>query len=466
MMDRVRTFGESLTEWMSENGLTASVLAAYTRETRDATIARLMHDQLDYQRCARYITELAESFPGIDEDTLRKLRVSVDVNRYGKEMYIASMNFFRMIDSARQDQPLKDDRIESVHNRLMGWGNGQSFEVLCLGLTEKEPLQFLHTISSRKRDTHIYQFFCEAHISQLSGILARTLSLAFNPNYELYSVKDYPGVMMTNVIIIRRKDGAHLLIAFDAGEFTTLPLAPGNDLFEFMTGILLSRHHSPKKLNCHFAHNCPKAYIDFLSHCLSLEKDKAIYQIKSEIGLEYVPVDILFKNFSAWAHENDTRFLPFLEDLKDIFKNRNENLLSKKEPTYLIMTKKGMTEFVKTGRMKDHPFCLSAFTPEEIKKILSVLLSAAETSTVIPLIFSNEDMELNYSFIGYSRECMLICTAASDYDLADYTEIVLTSGELSGQFADFVVSILSKGHVLGKRAGLEFISSLMSKLTV
>ena len=94
------------------------------------------------------------------------------------------------------------------------------------------------------------------------------------------------------------------------------------------------------------------------------------------------------------------------------------------------------------------------------------MLSAAETSTVIPLIFSNEDMELNYSFIGYSRECMLICTAASDYDLADYTEIVLTSGELSGQFADFVVSILSKGHVLGRRAGLEFISSLMSKLTV
>ncbi|MBQ3231833.1 MAG: hypothetical protein IJA93_02585, partial [Clostridia bacterium] len=93
----VQTFGESLTEWMEEKGLTAPDLAAYLRDTRDATIARLMHDQLDYQRCARFITELAEGYPDIDEETLKRLRTCVDVNRYGKEMYLAKQNFFRAL---------------------------------------------------------------------------------------------------------------------------------------------------------------------------------------------------------------------------------------------------------------------------------------------------------------------------------------------------------------------------------
>lgn len=463
MLSEIQTFGECLSGWMEEKGLTPSMLAAYTRETRDATVSRLMHDQLDYQRCARYITELAESYPDIDEDTLKKLRISVDVNRYGKEMYLAKQNFFRMITGEEDSGRAEYTNADCLCDKLLAWSEGKSLKLLCMGLTDIQPQRFLRRICTKRRDIRVYDFYDRTIVSQLSGLLAETLPIAFNPNYELYEIYDDQGIMMNNIMIARRGDGAHLLIVHDCGEYSTLPVSKDTDLFDFCFSILLARHHTPKKINCHFTHDTPDAYIDFLSKCLSLEKDKAIYQIKSEVGLEYVPTEILFDNFCEWASQFDLRFMPFVGQLKKIFANRYENIYSKKEPTYLIMTKEGMTEFARTGRMKDHPFCLRPFSPDERKAIFGNLLKTAELFPLFtPLILSDDSVILNYSFIGYSRENLLVCTARADYNLSDYTEIVLASGELAGQYADFVTGILIKNHVLSKKASLEFIRSLMN----
>ena len=461
MRSAIQTFGESLTSWMEEKGLTPSQLAVYTRETRDATIARLMHDQLDYQRCARYISELAESYPDIDEETLRRLRTAVDVNRYGKEMFLAKNNFLRMIADESQSSDEGYIKAERFCEKILAWSAGMSLKVLCAGLGNAEPHKLLNVISQKRKDIRIFEFFDRERIEELSGLLAETLPIAFNPNYELFEVQGNHGAMMSNAIVVRREDGAHLLIAYDGGEYLMLQVPRGTEIFDFCLNVLLSKHHAPKKINCHFHHNSPERFMVFLSHCLLLEKDKAIYEIKSEIGLEYVPVPILFESFSDWAGQNDEKFLAFIDDLKRIFEKRYENILLKAEPTYLIMTKCGMTEFAKTGRMKDHPFCLRTFMPKERKEIFANLIDlAAKSKMFIPMILSDDALTLNYSFIGYSGECMLVCAAQADYDLDNYKEIVLSSGELAGRFADFVTGILAKNHVLSKKATLEFIQSL------
>ncbi|MBQ5770396.1 MAG: hypothetical protein IIW08_04375 [Clostridia bacterium] len=462
MLSGIQTFGESLSEWMEEKGLTPSSLAAFTRGTRDATIARLMHDQLDYKRCARYITELSETYPDIDEETLKRLRMSVDVNRYGKERFLAKQNFQRMItDDIVHGRP-EGTNADVLCEKLFSWSESMSFKLLCMGLTDREPIHFLKLVCEKKKDIHILHFFDREYVGSVSGLLAETLPLAFNPEYELYEIGSQRRAMMNNVLIARREDGAHLLIVYDGDKFSTINVSKDTELFGFCISVLFSRASAPKKINCHFSYNSPKAFEDFLTHCLSLEKDKAIYQIKNEIGLEYVPVKILVENFSAWAQETDERFLPHIGDLKGVFDQRYENLQKKTEPTYLIMTKRGMIDFAETGMMKDHPFCLFPFTPDQRREILRNLLKAAEDcASFTPLVFSADDITLNYSFIGYSRECMLVCTANANYDLSDYTEIILDSAELAGQFADYVTGILAKYHVMSKKAGLDFIASLL-----
>ncbi|MBE5792479.1 MAG: hypothetical protein E7322_10030 [Clostridiales bacterium] len=461
----VQTFGESLTAWMEEKGLNAPDLAAYLRDTRDATIARLMHDQLDYQRCARFITELAECYPDIDEETLKRLRIAVDVNRYGKEMYLAKQNFFRALSSGEEISDIKSSKANELCDQLLVWSGDSALQLLCIGLTDGEPIRFLNLISEKKKDSFIYHFFYQTRVLEHSLLLTETLPIAFKANYELYEVQDNRGAIMDNLLIAKKDDGEHLLMVYDGGEFSTLHLPKGAELFDFVRKIFLKEHHSPKKINLRFTYNSPEAYLDFLKNCLSLEKNKAIYQIKTEIGLEYIPTDIIYDNFSQWAREHDTRFLPYLETLKGIFEKRYENLLNKAEPTYLIMTKEGMAQFARTGRMKDHPFCMRSFTPAERKRIFQNLIDISLTAPALtPLFFSDDSILPNHSFIGYARECILVCAAQADYDLSDYTEIVLDSGTLSGQYADFVTNILTKNHVLGKKASFEFIQSLIKEI--
>lgn len=155
MFSGIQTFGESLKMWMEEKGLTPPDLAAYTRETRDATIARMMHDQLDYQRCARFITELAESYPDIDEETLRRLRVAVDVNRYGKELYLAKHNFSRMILGKSKELPEDYSDAESFCNELLAWSESKTFKLLCMGLTDTEPQRLLNPLRKTQKHPHL-----------------------------------------------------------------------------------------------------------------------------------------------------------------------------------------------------------------------------------------------------------------------------------------------------------------------
>lgn len=466
MFSGTQTFGEKLTQWMTKKGLTASELAAYMRETRDATISRLMHDQLDYQRCARFITELNECYPDIDEETLRSLRVAVDVNRYGREMYLAKQNFIKMLTETSRESEEESADAEALCRSLLAWcGERECRLLLCTGLTGVGPLRFLELISKKRKDIRIHHFFDQSRVAELSGLLAKTLSVSFMENYELYEFRNNDGVLIENILIARREDGAHLLVVYDGGKISMLEMEKGTELYDFVLGLLLSEYHFPKKINRRFSYNSPQAYRDFLSHCLLLESNKAIYQIKSEIGLEYMPTEIIYENFRQWACQNDMRFMPYLDELKEIFAARHENILTKTEPTYLIMTKEGLTQFAKTGRMKDHPFCLRAFTPDERKIIFKNLKDmTVKNPSFMPLILSADAISPEYFFIGYGRECMLVCAAQADYDLSDYTEIVLDSRTLSGQFADFVTNILSKNHVLGKKASLDFIQSLISQI--
>ena len=368
MYSAIQSFGECLSAWMEVKGLTPVSLSQYTRATRDATIARLMHDQLDYQRCARYITELAESELDIDEDTLRRLRRSVDVNRYGKEMYLARQNFLKMITPGEKQAENRPSMAAELCEKLLSWSESMDINLLCMGLTDAEPLRFLNLISEKKESIQIFHFFDQSHIVELSGLLALTLRLAFKPNYELYQIRDQMGTMVNNIMIARRSDGEHLLIAYNGSVFSTLNISKGTELLGFTLDIMMKRHLSPDKINRRFTHDSRDAYLDFLSQCLKLEKNSPIYHIKSEVGFEYVPTDILCDNFSDWALKFDPDFYPYLDRLREISALRYQNIHEKGEPTYLIMTKEGMISFAQTGRMKDHPFCLRAFTKDERKK--------------------------------------------------------------------------------------------------
>ena len=462
MHSAVATFGEYLTGWMEQNGYTPESLGLIMGKNGPNVIARLMHDRLGYQRCARFITELSDAIGPLEESILKAMRECVEVNRYGKALYTANRDFMRML---KKESFPGEAETERLMQTVLDWSEGMKIKVLSMAVTHPCAFHAVSRIYDAKSDVFITQLMEEEQIQQLFALMGSALHLAFRKNYELYSVKNAAGVMIKNTILIKREDGRQLLILLREGGEHRLELKEDSPLFDFCLSVLKSNDSSAVKINRNIRSGNPETLEEFLEECFRHEKEQSIYHLKSDIGIEYMPVELLVRKFTAWAKQNDERFLPLVGRLEEIFRKRHENILKKNAPTYLIMSREGMLKFVKTGVMYDQPFCLPPFSPEERWEILRYLSEMARTVPAFsPLFLTEEGVREDYSFIGYGSGELLVCNSTADYNLSDYTEVILDSKPLMEHFAGFFTGILIKNCATGKKAALEYLKYLETQI--
>lgn len=462
----ILSFGEYLTRWMDENNYTCASLSLLTAETGAATIARMMRGQLGYQRCARFINELSDAVDTFGENTLREMREAVEVTRYGKDVYIAKRDFLHMLHTTSAEKnPPAALAADGICSRLYRWAEQKKISILCLGLSDSEAFRELTRLCELSPDTQIIQYLEGSKIDQLSALLGGALRLAFKPNYEMYALSSATEILVKNVIIAQREDGAQLVLVLKNGTLHTLPMPQGVPFYDFCRKISATYCTDAAKINRKIRSDLPEGYALFMEDCAALEKDTEIYQVKSDLGIEYIPVEIPVANFAHWANEHDERFLPFVDMLADILRKRHRNLMTKKEPTYLLMSRAGMRRFAETGRLTDHPFCLHPFTPTERKTILRHLIRMANTAPMfVPLFFNEEEAVPDYDFIGYGNGTLLVCASNANYNLADYTEFNISSEPLLEQYKRFYMGLLVKKHALSKKASLDFLETLEASI--
>lgn len=458
------TFGEYLSRWMEENGYDAVSLSLLTGKTSAPTIARLMRDQLGYQRCAQFITELSDAIESIDESVLKKMRTCVEINRYGKAMYTAQKNLMHILkgEAAVSATEIIEKRLA---DEIITWAGGRKISVLALALTQAYSMRAIKIVCNTVTDCEITQLIEEGHADQLFAILSGGLPLAFRNDYQLHSISNASGFLVRNTLIIKREDGRQLLALIHDEKEHILEITSENNLYDFCMSLIRVDNPSSYRIYRLIRRDYPEEYISFMNSCIDHEKDKAIYHLKCDVGLEYMPAEIPLKNFAEWAEKNDPRFVPYVEELGSLLKKRLENIAKKTEPTYLLMTCSGMLEFARTGVMSDHPFCLNPFTPEDRKKIILHLISLAQTAPqFVPLLIKDKNFRSEYSFIGYGGGKLLVCKAEADYSFSDYTEIIIDSQPLFDQYASFFTGILVKNHALGKKASIQFLKSLEAEI--
>lgn len=466
MDNPIYTFGEYLTQWMTENNHTAATLCLLTGTSSASAIARMMRDQLGYQRCARFINELSDAVGGLCERTLREMRSAVEVTRYGKSVYTAKRDFLHMLGASRtENDEANKSSCNSISQRLHQWSCGQKLSILCLGLSDSHVFRELSSLSSLMPDAQIIQYLEGGKIDQLSALLGGALGLAFKPNYEMYALNNSSEILVKNVLVAQRKDGAQLIMVFKNGSIHTLPIPEGVPFYQFCHTVSCTYCMDAAKINRKIRSDHPEDYAMFLEECATLEKDIGIYQIKSDVGLEYIPVELLISNYSAWAENHDACLLPYMGKLTEILRRRHLNLLRKTEPTYLLMTKASMRSFAETGRLSDHPFCLNPFSPAERRQILRHLIEmAAVAAKFVPLFFEEEQQTMDYAFIGYESGTLLVCPSNANYNLANYTEFIVSSDPLLEQFKSFYMNMLVKSHAISKKASLDFLITLEASI--
>lgn len=146
---------------------------------------------------------------------------------------------------------------------------------------------------------------------------------------------------------------------------------------------------------------------------------------------QYIPLEVLYPVVrEGFARMGMTReeYEPNVTALAEIHQARMTNMMRRRRPTYIVLNKAAMEEFVRTGRQSDHLHFLRNFTPKERKQILDVLVQQARENPFFHLYFAQEKLPYTMGGVAlYDGRALITMSSGSGYDLrTDHRESCIT----------------------------------------
>jgi len=470
MYQEILTFGECLEAWMKQSGHNITSLSTLTNQRSNTTISRLIHDQCSVQRCKVFIDELIAAVPSLTDEDIAKFTRSLDVNRFGKERYLSHQYFSHLLKAGSEAPvPPKSEDLPPLAKGIMNRHGAKPKEILCFGCMEDNFLSALVTLLLCNESLTITHYFVEDQHSGIAALLPKLLPILYNFRYELISVRRTSAlqpscVAMQDALLVRYDDGnGEMIVPGENGIMHTWLFDPTNDLFAFYQRLLNRADDSQKRYGRTYRSSSPTSYPAFLSHCLGYEQNRAIWHIKPDIGIEYLPVHIVNANFQEMIRTSHPEFADAAPGIIDGFMARYRNLYSKRQTTYLILCREAMLSFARTGQLSDHPFCLRPFTPQERIEIFEHFINQSISNPYFHLLLlSDPKAQFAHNFICYDKLGLLLCDARTNYDLTcGYKEIMISAPNIVDQFRDFVVNVVIKTQTDPESSCIDFFRHLI-----
>ena len=199
-------------------------------------------------------------------------------------------------------------------------------------------------------------------------------------------------------------------------------------------------------------------YLAYTEDCRKLEQNRAIYTIKLDVPVSFVPADILKSCVLDGLMEEAE-----LEDMERIHRQRFENFLTKKKVNHTIFSREAMARFAQTGRQSDHFFALRSYTPGERVRILQNLREQEAENPYFHVHFFTDDFEPPASEIAlYEGVGMLMAKPYTNYDLSgDHAETIIAQEEFCASYREFFLRDLLERHVLSHEETLDVLDELI-----
>lgn len=203
-------------------------------------------------------------------------------------------------------------------------------------------------------------------------------------------------------------------------------------------------------------------YLAYTEDCRKLEQNRAIYTIKLDVPVSFVPADILascVRDGLPWKEALEAA----MEDMDRIHRQRFENFRTKKKVNHTIFSREAMERFARTGRQSDHFFALRSYTPGERVRILQSLREQEAENPYFHVHFFEDDFEPPASEIAlYEGVGMLMAKPYTNYDLSgDHMETIIAQEEFCASYRAFFLHDLLERHVLSREATLAVLDELI-----
>ena len=255
------------------------------------------------------------------------------------------------------------------------------------------------------------------------------------------------------------------LIWFSSPESGTLLEVDGLSESFFRQIGLDRQDYTPIK-RTYFECSAFSNYIKYSADYAALERNRAIWKIKPDIGVDQIPSHVLKDAMLEGDMPHDDQFLSVLSVLEDIYKKRYKNTYSKRKHTFTIYKRGAMRRFALTGKTSDHFWGMRPYTVTERLVILGDLLKQQNENPYVHSYFLKDDSTLRDVEIAYyESEGMLILESDTDYNLEQgHSEIMVTHPEMLNLYREFFMNVLLQDYVYPESESCKFLRALIEEV--
>lgn len=466
-----------ITKFMEDRNLSMTRLSELLGYRSKTSLARLMEDGSREKSLLQFESAMKSAFDLTDNERAG-LQRAVQIAIRGRTAYLAEEEMWQFLRGGAGN--------DGGELTIMEYATGQRIDLLERYASMKDVRILLLNCHSVAVFSILRRLLALEHVSvehyiRSDGNAAKTIcavnsliSVFYKRRYSAYTCVNNPyddatapqGVMKADMMAVSctLTDGGTRedVIVFNGHTEGSL-LTHGGLQGMLADALGLKREKYAPLKRTYFHCSAFENYIQFSHDYAELERNRAIWKIKPDIGVDWIPVQILAQALMEGPAPEGELDEAVVQALYEIYDRRYQNTISKRKPAHTIMKRGAMRRFALTGRTSDHFWAMRPYTPPERAAILTDILHHQQHNPFFHIYFLKDDCTLRDAEITlYDGLGILMTESDTDYNLAaGHSEVMLAHPELMELFKEFFIKGLVKQHTLPEEESCRFLCELI-----
>ena len=484
-MQQYESFGDCLKRCLAEEGLSASEAARLVNFSSRNSIFRILSGEASSEIKLRFLKKLYSvletKWP--DQHWL-DLQTALSVERQGLARYRDSRAFIRLLheqECAAEDYitvSAADGSERPLAEVLAGIAGCTRAEIVITGCCDSRLSVLLAEqfgAAGARGTLSIRHYIDTAEETVCQNILG-VLPLISKPWYNARLVA--PGSCPEEMMPIYRLHALHVHVwDEDGNQYGSMYLRYDEKRFSAMgvldrmlPGVTMLdrwRFHLELLKPMHSASEGPDAFVEYTKQYASLEDNCTILSVKPDAHFNCIPAHLLeqavIEGFEQSGMAAGPELIALIDSLKQVHQQRYRNMFSKRKPTHLVYSLEAMERFMRTGVLSDQFFIQRAYTVEERRNVLRVLLEAMRELPYFNIhLLKPGAPPLRYEISYYDGKGVLLMDAYTGYDLgSDHSEALITLPAFMEGFKRFFMDELLPHCVRSRSETIQALERLL-----
>jgi len=476
------TFGRCLQRILAEHQLSASEVARMVGFRSRNSIFRILNDETSCDVDARFLATLQDKVKADwPQAHWQQLENALHIKRVGVERHLSDKAFCNGMGGHSEKKEYlveSDGKVRPLDAMLRELCAQGEISVVICGCCERNLMSMLSSCfyeagsDGRLTVRHYFDIGRSVMVHNILAALPMMSKVWYNARLvdDKHCPAEMRAVYRLNVICLMEMaaDGqqtAHQFLQVDGDRFVHQQM-PGSRMN--MSDILdrcrfqleLLKPMTPP-------HGGPEAFVEYTAQYAQLENDCMILSIKPDVHFNLVPASMLYQaileGFEQSGMASGTELEALLDSLREIHDARVRNMYGKRRPTHIVYSLPAMEQFMRTGIQSDHFFIQRAYTPEERRELVRLLLRQTQEDPYFSIRFIRRDLpEIRSEMTFYEGKGVLLLDAYTSYDLHDdHSEALITLPEFMQSFQQFFMETLLSDLVMSRAESLAALEGLL-----